>query len=163
MECLRLRVKDIDFGFGQLVVRDGKGAKDRVTMLPQSLIGPLRDHLVRVRQLHERDFRAGYGAVELPHALQRKYPRANREWSWQYVFPSGRLSADPRSGEVRRHHVFDSVMPRAVGAAARTAGIVKPVGCHVLRHSFATHLLQGGYDIRRITPLCGSSALRPSL
>ena len=155
MECLRLRVKDIDFGFGQLVVRDGKGAKDRVTMLPQSLIEPLRDHLVRVRQLHERDFRAGYGAVELPHALQRKYPRANREWSWQYVFPSGRLSADPRSGEVRRHHVFDSVMPRAVGAAARTAGIVKPVGCHVLRHSFATHLLQGGYDIRTVQELLG--------
>ena len=155
MECLRLRVKDIDFGFGQLVVRDGKGAKDRVTMLPQSLIEPLRNHLVRVRQLHERDLLAGYGTVELPGALARKYPRANREWGWQYVFPSGRLSADPRSGEVRRHHVFDSVMPRAVGAAARAAGIVKPVGCHVLRHSFATHLLQGGYDIRTVQELLG--------
>lgn len=154
-ECLRLRVKDIDFGFGQLVVRDGKGAKDRVTMLPKSLIEPLRDHLVRVWQLHERDLRAGYGTVQMPDAIERKYPNANREWGWQYVFPSGRLSTDPRSGVVRRHHVFDSVLPRAVGAAARTAGIIKAVGCHVLRHSFATHLLQSGYDIRTVQELLG--------
>ena len=154
-ECLRLRVKDLDFGFRQIVIRDGKGAKDRVTVLPQSLIEPLRDHLIRVKRLHEQDLEGGYGDVELPFAIERKYPRAGRDWAWQYVFPSKKLSSDPRSGVIRRHHVFDSVLPRAVSAAARVAGITKPVGCHVLRHSFATHLLHGGYDIRTVQELLG--------
>ena len=154
-ECLRLRVKDIDFGFHQVVIRDGKGAKDRVTMLPQSLVEPLRNQLVRVKRLHERDLEDGYGEVELPFAIERKYPRAARDWAWQYVFPSSKLSTDPRSGVIRRHHVFDSVLPRAVSAAARVAGVTKPVGCHVLRHSFATHLLHSGYDIRTVQELLG--------
>jgi len=154
-ECLRLRVKDLDFGYRQVVVRDGKGAKDRVTMLPAALIEPLRNHLARVKRRHERDLEEGYGEVELPFAIGRKYPRAPREWGWQFVFPSTKLSADPRSGVIRRHHLFDSVLPRAISAATRAAGIAKPVGCHTLRHSFATHLLQGGYDIRTVQELLG--------
>ena len=154
-ECLRLRVKDVDFGYRQIVVRDGKGGKDRVTMLPATLIEPLRNHLVRVKRRHERDLEEGYGEVELPFAIERKYPKASRDWGWQYVFPSSKLSADPRSGVIRRHHVFDSVLPRAISAAARAAGIAKPVGSHTLRHSFATHLLQGGYDIRTVQELLG--------
>jgi len=154
-ECLKLRVKDVDFGYRQLVVRDGKGGKDRVTMLPSGLVEPLRGHLARVRRLHERDLQEGYGEVEMPYALERKYPRAGREWSWQYVFPSRKLSADPRTGVIRRHHVYDDVLPRAISAGARDAGITKPVGSHTLRHSFATHLLQSGYDIRTVQELLG--------
>src|SRR5882672_6877134 len=154
-DCLRLRVKDVDFGYRQIVVRDGKGGKDRVTMLPAAVAEPMRNHLARVKRRHERDLEEGYGEVELPFALERKYPRAPRDWAWQYVFPSMKLSADPRSGVIRRHHVFDSVLPRAISAAARAAGIAKPVGSHTLRHSFATHLLQGGYDIRTVQELLG--------
>jgi integron integrase len=154
-ECLKLRVKDLEFGYRQVIVRDGKGGKDRVTMLPAALSEPLQNHLVRVKRRHENDLAEGYGEVELPFALERKYPRAAKDWGWQYVFPSMKLSADPRSGVIRRHHVFDSVLPRAIGAAARAAGIVKPVGSHTLRHSFATHLLQGGYDIRTVQELLG--------
>ena len=157
MEGLRLRVKDVDLSYRQVLVRDGKGAKDRVTMLPEKLVEPLRGHLERVRLLHARDLREGYGDVHLPYALARKYPRAGREWHWQYVFPSQHRSADPDDGVVRRHHLYDSVPQRAIKEAARMAGIAKPVSCHTLRHSFATHLLEGGYDIRTVQELLGHS------
>lgn len=157
LECLRLRVKDVDFARKEILVRDGKGFKDRVTMLPQSLILSLQQHLERVKALHEQDLQAGYGAVFLPNALDRKYPNAAREWGWQYVFPSANLSTDPRSGEVRRHHVQDQAVQRAVKQAVRKAGLVKPATPHTFRHSFATHLLEGGYDIRTVQELLGHS------
>ncbi len=157
MECLRLRVKDVDLSYRQVLVRDGKGEKDRVTMLPERLVEPVRAHLGRVRLLHARDLREGYGEVSLPYALARKYPRAGKEWHWQYVFPSQHRSADPEDGVVRRHHLYDSVPQRAIKEAARMAGIAKPVSCHTLRHSFATHLLEGGYDIRTVQELLGHS------
>ena len=156
-ECLRLRVKDLDFNYRQLLVRDGKGQKDRVTLLPEKLVDPLRAHLVKVRQLHQRDLREGYGEVHLPFALARKYPRAGFEWSWRYVFPSKNRSVDPDDGVIRRHHLDDSVLQRAVKAAAQAAGIPKRVSCHTLRHSFATHLLHDAYDIRTVQELLGHS------
>jgi integron integrase len=154
-ECLKLRVKDIDFGYRQIVVRDGKGAKDRVTMLPSSVVEPLKLHLERVRRLHERDLAAGHGGVALPDALARKYPRAPCEWQWKFVFPSFRLSVEPKTGLVRRHHIYENFLIRGVKEAARRAGIAKHVSCHTLRHSFATHLLEGGYDIRTVQELLG--------
>jgi integron integrase len=155
LECLRLRVKDVDFTVNQILVRQGKGNKDRVTMLPVSVKAPLVAHLEGVRQLHQRDVEQGYGKVYLPYALQWKYPNANKAWGWQWVFPASQLSVDPRSGERRRHHVHDSALQKVVKQAARKAELIKPVGCHTFRHSFATHLLEDGYDIRTIQELLG--------
>jgi integron integrase len=155
IECLSLRVKDVDFAYRQILVRDGKGAKDRVTMLPDNLVEPLRAQLGRVRVLHRRDLAEGHGEVWLPHALARKYRRAGFAWAWQFVFPSGNRSADPESGAIRRHHVHPDTLGRIVKRAAATARIVKPVSCHTLRHSFATHLLEAGYDIRTVQELLG--------
>ncbi|MGH8673756.1 MAG: tyrosine-type recombinase/integrase, partial [Burkholderiales bacterium] len=145
-ECLKLRVKDVDFGYRQILVRDGKGGKDRITMLPDSVIESLRTHLVRVKALHDRDLSEGHGDVALPDAIGRKYPRAPCEWGWKFIFPSHKLSADPRTGVIRRHRVYENYLIRSVRQAARAAEIAKHVTCHTLRHSFATHLLESGYD-----------------
>jgi len=155
MEALRLRIKDVEFARGEILVREGKGFKDRVTMLPAVLAEPLKAHLKQVRELHEQDVAEGYGEVYLPYALDRKYPNAGREWGWQYVFPSKNRSVDPRSGVVRRHHVQDQAIQRAIRQAVRDAGIIKPATPHTLRHSFATHLLTSGYDIRTVQELLG--------
>ncbi|HUT16358.1 MAG TPA: integron integrase [Anaerolineae bacterium] len=163
MECLRLRVKDLEFDRRALIIRDGKGAQDRVTVLPDSLIPLLKEHLQRVKALHEQDLAQGYGAVYLPDALARKYPNADREWGWQYVFPASSLSQDPRSGITRRHHLHESSLQKAVKEAARLAGIVKPVGPHTLRHCFATHLLESHYDIRTVQELLGHKDVKTTM
>ncbi len=155
MECLRLRVKDIDFGNNQIVVRDAKGMKDRVTVLPDILKPPLREHLERVKIVHQNDVAKGYGRVYLPYALERKYPNASLEWGWQYVFPAKGLSKDPRTGEVRRHHIHENSLQKAVQTAVRLVGLTKPVNVHSFRHSFATHLLEANYDIRTVQELLG--------
>jgi integron integrase len=155
LEGLRLRVKDLDFGMKQLTVRDGKGSKDRYTVLAEGIIPALKEHLENVRLRHEEDLRAGYGSVYLPGALERKYPSAAREWGWQYVFPARDLSVDPRAGVTRRHHLDEVTIHRAIKAAVSRVAIAKQVSSHTFRHSFATHLLQRGSDIRTIQELLG--------
>ena len=160
MEALRLRIKDVDFEYAQIVVRDGKGQKDRVTILPEGAAGPLREHLAHVHTQHLRAMQRGFGGVELPHALAAKYPVATRDWGWQYVFPAARPCHDPRSGAYRRHHIHETTVQRAVRQAARRIGITKPVGPHTLRHCLATHLLERGYDIRTVQELIGHADVR---
>ena len=160
MECLRLRVKDLDFERLQVTVREGKGDKDRITLLPEAIVAPLQQHLVYVKTEHECALQEGYGGVELPYALARKYPHADREWGWQYVYPAARPSIDPRSGARRRHHLDPSYLQKAVGAAIRRLGIHKHAGCHTFRHSFATHLLAEGTDIRTVQELLGHEDVR---
>jgi len=160
MECLRLRVKDLDFSRRAILVREGKGNKDRVTVLPDRLVEHLKSHLAKVRSLHQRDLDEGYGRVYLPYALARKYPNADREWGWQYVFPAHSRYKDPSSGTEGRHHYHETAMQKAMRYAVRRAALLKPASCHSLRHSFATHLLESGYDIRTVQELLGHSDIR---
>ncbi len=159
-EALQLRVKDLQFEYRQVIVRSAKGAKDRATILPEILLVPLQQHLQRVKLRHESALRNGHAGVELPFALERKYPNAYLEWGWQYVFPAERPSRDPRTGAWRRHHVHPDSIQRQVKAAVKAAGIVKPASCHTFRHCFATHLLERGYDIRTVQELLGHADVK---
>jgi len=163
MECLRLRVQDIDFGRQEVTIRDGKGGKDRRTMLPNAVAAALHKHLQRVRSIHESDLSAGYGAVWLPKALGQKYPNAATEWKWQYVFPASRRSRDPESRNIRRHHIDESVVQKAIKNATVQARVNKNVGPHTFRHSFATHLLENGYDIRTVQELLGHRSVTTTM
>lgn len=163
IEVLRLRVKDVDFARHAITIRDGKGQKDRVVMLPADVKEDLSAHLVRVRALHEKDLADGFGTVHLPYALARKYPNAEREWGWQYVFPANTLSVDPRSGRRQRHHAYESVLQKSLKDATRAAGVNKPVHAHTMRHSFATHLLEADKDIRTVQQLLGHKDVKTTM
>ncbi|MFQ3585646.1 MAG: integron integrase [Cyanobacteriota bacterium] len=162
-EAQQLRVKDVDFGQRQLAIRNSKGMESRLTMLPETLVEPLQEHLLWVKRQHQQDLEQGYGSVYLPFALERKYPNAEREWIWQYVFPAERLSEDPRSDITRRHHLHESGLQRAIKQAVQKTGIPKRVSCHTFRHSFATHLLQNGYDIRTVQELLGHKDVKTTM
>lgn len=163
LEAVRLRVKDVELERGEVLVRDGKGRKERVTILPQSLCVPLQEHLQGVRAVHDRDLEKGFGSVYLPDALARKYPNASRRWEWQYVFPARRLSMDPRSDAMRRHHLDERLVQRAFATALQNAGTNKAATVHTLRHSFATHLLEDGYDIRTVQELLGHADVKTTM
>lgn len=162
-EAQQLRVKDVDFNQRQLMIRNSKGMESRLTMLPETLVEPLQEHLLWAKRQHQQDLEQGYGSVYLPFALERKYPNAEREWSWQYVFPAERLSQDPRTGITRRHHLHESGLQRAIKQAVQKTGIPKRVSCHTFRHSFATHLLQNGYDIRTVQELLGHKDVKTTM
>jgi integron integrase len=163
MECLRLRVQDIDFSRNEILIRDGKGAKDRITMLPQSLKAPLLEHLKRSKRIHDRDLADGWGRVLLPDAIDRKYPSAPREWRWQWVFPQEKRWKNEITGEEGRHHVHESIIQKAVNSAVRKAGLTKRATCHTFRHSFATQLLESGYDIRTVQELLGHKDVKTTM
>lgn len=163
MECLRLRIQDIDFSRNEIIVHDGKGAKDRITMLPESLKRALQDHLKKVKMVHERDLAYGWGRVLLPNALERKYPNAPREWCWQWVFPQENRWKNEKTSEEGRHHVHESIIQKAVNVAVKKAGLAKRATCHTFRHSFATHLLGGGFDIRTVQELLGHKDVKTTM
>jgi integron integrase len=163
IECLSLRVQDIDFERHHITVREGKGEKQRITMLPESLAEPLRSHLEQAKRIHEMDLRDGYGEVRMPDALARKYKGAGRQWKWQYIFPASQRSIDPDSGKIRRHHVDESTVQRSVKEAVHTAGVHKLASCHTFRHCFATHLLERGHDIRTVQELLGHKDVRTTM
>lgn len=163
MECLRLRVQDIDFARNEIIIRDGKGAKDRITMLPETLKVPLREHLKRVKAIHDRDLAEHWGRVQMPDALDRKYPNAPADWRWQWVFPQENRWKNIKTGEEGRHHIDESLVQKAVKNAVARSGLVKRATCHTFRHSFATHLLEGGYDIRTVQELLGHNDVKTTM
>ena len=163
MECLRLRVQDIDFARNEILVRDGKGAKDRLTMLPELLKGPIKDHIKKVKTIHERDLADGWGRVQMPSAMDRKYPNAPRDWRWQWVFPQENRWKNTKTGEEGRHHIDKSLVQKSVRDATTKAGLTKRATCHTFRHSFATHLLEGGYDIRTVQELLGHNDVKTTM